>query len=109
MLLIIVMGIAQFGMVLNAYLALNNAVREGARAGITGSSDAEIMHLMMSASPVLDESHLEINITPLPGSRISGNTLTVEANYNYQLTVPVINLLFNDTIVLHAKVSMRIE
>ncbi len=109
LLLLIVMGIAQFGMALNVYLALNNAVREGARTGITGSSDFEIKYSILSASPVLDENNLTTNITPPQGSRESGNTLTVEATYNYHLTVPVINLIFDDIIVLHAQTSMRIE
>lgn len=109
LLLLIVMGIAQFGMALNVYLTLNNAVREGARAGVVGSTDFEIQYFILSASPVLDENNLTTIITPLQEHRESGNTLKVEATYNYHLTIPVINLIFNDIIVLRAQTSMRIE
>jgi len=108
-LLLIVMGILQFGLMLNSYLAIENAAREGARAGIVGSSDAEIKNLVITTSPVLDPEKLTVIITPNETNRVSGDTLTVKVTYNYTLIVPIISSLFNHAVVLNGQTSMRVE
>ena len=108
-LLMLVMGILQFGMMLNAYLTIENASREGARAGIIGSSDAEIQNLVISTSPGLDPERLTVIITPDEPDRKSGDTLTVQITYNYNLIVPIISSLFDNVVVLKGQTSMRVE
>jgi len=108
-LLILVMGIFQFGMMLNTYLTIENASREGARAAIVGSSNAEIQNLIIAISPVLDPLRLTVDITPNEANRESGGTLTVKVTYNYKLTVPIINSIFNNVVVLDGQTSMRVE
>lgn len=108
-LLLVVMGILQFGMMLNSYLAISNAAREGARAGIVGSSDTDIQNLIISTSPSLDPQDLTVAITPDQNNRNSGDTLTVKVTYNYTLTVPIISSLFNNVVVLSGETSMRVE
>lgn len=108
-LLVIIMGIIEFGMMMNSYLAISNASREGARIGIVGSSDIDIKNLIIATSPSLDTEDLVVNISPSDGTRISGDTLTVKVTYNYQLTVPIISIIFHNVVVLNAQTSMRIE
>ena len=107
--LLLVMGILQFGMMLNSYLAIQNAAREGARAGVVGSTDTEIRNLIISTSPVLEPVNLNVNVTPGEAERKSGDTLTVNVTYNYKLIVPIINSLFSSGVVLRGQTSMRIE
>lgn len=109
LLLLVVMGIVEFGMMLNSYLTINNAAREGARYGIIGNSNAEIQSIITSTSPSLNSAYLTITITPADGSRISGNTLTVKLTYNYKLTVPIISGILGNSVQLNAQTSMRIE
>lgn len=109
LLLLIVMAIIEFGMMLNSYIALENASREGARIGIIGSSNSEIQNQIITISPSLNSSLLTVNITPSESSRRSGDPLTVRLTYNYNLTVPVISSLFNKVIILNAETTMRIE
>lgn len=108
-LLLLVMGIAQFGMLLSSYLTLENAAREAARAGIIGSTDTEIEEVITTSSPNLEKEKLTIDITPSEGSRTSGESLTVNLTYKYDLTVPVISSLFGNVVELNAETSMRIE
>lgn len=108
-LLLLVMGILQFGMMLNSYLTIENASREGARAGIIGDSDAEIQSLIVSTSPGLDPKNLTITITPDETSRKSGDSLTVTVSYNYNLTVPIVSALFNNAVILNGQTTMRVE
>lgn len=108
-LMLLIMGIFQFGMMLNTYITIGNAAREGTRAGILGSSDAEIQGLIISASPSLEPQNLIVSITPNEINRISGEYLTVKVTYNYKLTVPIISNLFNNVIVLTSQTTMRVE
>lgn len=108
-LLLIVMGIIEFGFMINSYLTISNISREGARAAIVGNSYSDIENLIINCSPNLDSSKLNISISPSQESRKSGDTLTVYIIYNYELTVPIISSIFNDTVVLNAQTSMRIE
>jgi Flp pilus assembly protein TadG len=108
-LLLILMGIVEFGMMLNSYLTVRNASREGARTAIVGSSDLEIKNLILTVSPTLNNTDLTVNITPSSGSRKSGDALMVEVKYNYHLTVPIISGIFANVIVLDAQTTMRIE
>ena len=106
-LLLLVMGILQFGMMLNSYLTIENASREGARVGIIGSTNAEIINAIIATSPSLDPNKLTVTITPT--NRVAGDTLTVAINYNYELIVPIISSLLNNEVTLNSQTSMRVE
>lgn len=108
LILLILLGIAQFGMMFNSYLTIQNATREGARVGIVGGTNNEINQSIISTSPNLKAENLTIHINPTQ-DRKSGETLTVQIVYNYPLSVPIINNIFGKTIQLNAKTSMRIE
>lgn len=108
-LLLLIMGILQFGMLINNYLSLENSSREGARLGIVGGTNTDIQNIVMKTSPTLDSSALTITITPSEGNRKSGDTLTINLTYSYNLTIPIISSLFNNTVMLNAQTSMRIE
>lgn len=107
--LLLVMGILQFGMMMNSYIAIQNAAREGARAGIVGCTDTEIQNTIISTSPSLDASNLTVSITPNGANRKSGDTLTINISYNYKLIVPIISSLFKNVVVLTGQTSMRVE
>lgn len=108
-LLLLVMGIVQLGMMINSYITIENASREGARSGSVGDTDSEIRNVVISTSPTLDAKYLTVTITPSEASRVSGDTLTVKLTYNYKITIPIISRLFNDVVVLNSQTSMRVE
>lgn len=108
LILLIVMGIAQFGLLFNSYLTIQNATREGARTGVVGGTNSEIRQSILNTSPYLKEDNLTIHINPKDNRR-SGETLTVQIIYSYPLTVPIINNILGKAIQLNAQTSMRIE
>ncbi|MGH4119669.1 TadE/TadG family type IV pilus assembly protein [Clostridium sp.] len=108
-LLLLLMGLLEFGLMLNSYLAIHNSAREGARLGIVAGSDSEINELITKMSPTIDIENIIVNITPSVGSRKSGGTITVEVIYNYQVTIPIISNILSGVVVLKAQTSMRIE
>ncbi|MGH4122555.1 MAG: TadE/TadG family type IV pilus assembly protein [Clostridium sp.] len=109
LLLLLLMGILEFGIMLNSYLTIHNSAREGARLGIVSGSNIEIKELINNISPNLDSENLIVNITPLEGMRSSGDTLTVEVIYNYHVIIPIISNILHNVVVLKAQTSMRIE
>jgi Flp pilus assembly protein TadG len=109
LLILIVMAILEFGMIMNSYLAINNAAREGARLGIVGGTDDQIRSIILSTSPSLTSQDLTIVITPDSLSRKSGDTLKITLHYNFHLTIPIISSLLNNLVVLNAVTSMRVE
>ncbi len=109
LLLLLLMGILEFGIMLNSYLTIHNSAREGARLGIVAGSNIEIKELIIKTSPNLDADNLVVNITPSDGSRKSGDTITVEVIYNYHVTIPIISNIIHNVAVLKAQTSMRIE
>ena len=108
-LLLLLFGIAEFGMMLNSYLTIQNVAKEGARLGIIGGSDIEIIALIRTTSPNLTAADMNVTITPSQANRKSGDTLQVTVTYNYHLTVPIISSIVGNIIVLTSQTSMRIE
>lgn len=108
-LILLVLGIVEFGLMFNSYLTVQNVSREGARLAIVGGTDTEIRAHMVSISPNLTPVNLSVTITPIQGSRTSGASVTVQANYTYPLTVPIIKNLLKNTISLKAQTTMRME
>lgn len=108
--LLLLFGIAEFGRAFNAYITLENAVREGARLGITGATDSDILARVKNVAVTLDESRLRVEIIPPEGSRRRGDSLIVRASYDFPLLVPIIRqLLSSQPLILEAEVVMRVE
>lgn len=107
--LLILLGILEFGMMLNSYLTISNASREGARQGAIGSSDSDIQAKIMEISPNLDDMDILVEITPTEGSRRRGDMVTISITYNYEVINPLISSIINNSVQLKSQTSMRVE
>jgi len=107
--LIILIGMLEFGLILNAYLSINNCSREGARLGVVGGSDNEIENLIKSISPNLNTDKLSVSINPSQAYRKRGESLTVTVEYSYDVITPIISIIINEEINLKIQTTMRIE
>jgi Flp pilus assembly protein TadG len=86
LLLLILVGIMQFGLVFNTLLVLQDAARNVARsAAISTLPDSQIISNVISSIPSIPLSTSNIVITP--STRTRGQILTVTINYNYQMPV----------------------
>ncbi|HJU46639.1 MAG TPA: TadE/TadG family type IV pilus assembly protein [Gaiellaceae bacterium] len=89
-LVILVLGIIQFGIVLHDYIALTDAVRVGAREAAVSRTDPDAISKVEArverAAAALDESQLDITVTPGdPGTWTSGGDVSVEASYPFDI------------------------
>lgn len=106
-LLLILVGIIQFGLVFNTQLMLENAARDGARfvAMPVNRSDGEIKSFIISTVPSIPLTASNISISPL--IRQAGQPVTVTITYTYQ--IPVTFGVLPESYTLRAQTVMMKE
>lgn len=86
LLLLLLLGILQLGVVFNNYVTLTNAVRAGARQAAVGRSVADPVGSAVSrvrtSSAGLDQTSLSVSVTS-PWTQ--GSNVTVTASYPYSV------------------------
>lgn len=113
LLLLLIVGIMDFGIVFFSYNTIGNATREGARVGvIPGRTAAEIEAAALALATGLDAAALTINVpdvcTTAPGG--PNDVVVVEATYNVTLmTAPIIQIVGSGTLPISASSTMRCE
>ncbi|MGI5838273.1 MAG: TadE/TadG family type IV pilus assembly protein [bacterium] len=108
LLILLVTGIMQFGSIYNDYIVLQNAAREGARAGVVGKSDAEISDIVYNYAAGLDSSRLTVTVAPVESVRRCGDTLTVSLEYSMPVTIGLLQPLLGNQISLDSQIKMRL-
>lgn len=108
-LILLFVGICEFGRVLGAFMVINNLAREGARYGVVGHNDLEIENLVLAEKAWLDENSMIINITPGFAERRKGEPLDIEINYSVDLMTPFFSHILPDPVPISARCDMRIE
>jgi Flp pilus assembly protein TadG len=107
-LLLLLLGMAEFARLFSNYLTLSQAAREGARLAITGASDSAVIQRVRETAPTLDPSQLTITITPA-GPRTSGSDVTVVLQYPVPLMTPIISQVVGGTVDLQVQTVARME
>jgi Flp pilus assembly protein TadG len=87
-LLLLVLGIIQFGVVFNNYITLTDAVRAGARQASVGRSVADpsgaAVSRVRSSAANLDQAQLGVTVTSV---WTQGADVTVRATYPYSISL----------------------
>lgn len=108
-LLLLLTGIIDFGLLFNSYLVVSNAAREGARFAAVGNTDTEIITKVGNAAASLDLARLQTVITPVESVRNPGDSVTVTVRYGYSMITPVIGAFFPDEFNIETSTTMRCE
>lgn len=106
-LILLILGMVEFGWILNGQITLTSAAREGARAAIVCENpEAAQTAAITAVTNSVGASSLTNVTTTLP----TFNTETKQAvvNVNAQIT-PIVGLFFSSDVNLTAKAEMRIE
>ncbi|HEV8102174.1 MAG TPA: TadE/TadG family type IV pilus assembly protein [Gaiellaceae bacterium] len=92
-LMALLLGIIQFGIVFNNYITLTDATRAGARKAavsrFVGDSGASAKAAVENSAQGLDQSKLAptISVTASPDWNTPGNDVTVTASYPYSINI----------------------
>lgn len=108
-LLMLVLGIIEFGRISFSYLVITELAREGARYGVVGHTDTEIGNHIISHATMLDRGNLSIDISPEDTARGRGDGLTVTLDYSVDILAPFIGEIVSDPFPLVASCTMRVE
>jgi len=108
-LLILFMGVVEFGRIFHSYLIITNASREGARVAVLGRADTDISDRVSVTTAGLDSAQLQTNITPETDERVSGSLATVEVSYSISLIFPLFDSFVPNPLTMVSRTTMRIE
>lgn len=109
-LLMLCLGIFEFGRLMGSFLVINNLARGGARFGVVGHNDIEIKNQILSEHAWLDENNMTITIYPDYPSRNAGDALLVTVDYSVPLMTSFFaSIIDENTVLLSARCSMRVE
>ena len=115
LLLIILFGIMEFGMIMYGREIVTNAAREGARAGIVQGppkrTGGEIIAIATNYLTGTGVNPGDVTFTSAGEGLANPNTLTVTATYSYSFLVPVIPVLVGipNPLIIPLQVVMRHE
>ena len=107
--LLILMGIFEFGRIMNGYIVVTNAAREVARVAAVGATDASIISTIRNAAQTLDTSRLSISISPSASARTRGQQVTVQVNYSISALTPIVTAILPNPFLLQGRTVMRVE
>lgn len=107
--ILILMGIIDFGLMFNNYIVLSNASRECARKAAVGGTDTEIISLANDLTRTMNSSKRSITIYPSEYYRKKGEQVSITVEYDNVLITPVISAILNKSVHLKAKTVMRVE
>lgn len=109
-LLLLCLGIFEFGRIMGSFMVINNLARDGARYGVVGHTDVEITNRVLSGHAWLDETNMTVTISPSFANRNAGDSLQVNVDYSLPLMTSFFASIVNqNTVSLSARCSMRVE
>ena len=90
-LMTLLIGIFEFGILFNNHITLADATRAGARkaavARFAGDSGASATDAVRAAASNLDQTKLAVSVTSSSNWKVPGTDVTVTASYDYNLSV----------------------
>jgi Flp pilus assembly protein TadG len=100
-------GMMEFGLVINQYMVVAEAAREGARSAAVGSSDATVTSVAKAAASQIDKGQLIVAISP--AARTQGNSVTVTVTNPVQAITLLMNPFFPAGFTVQGVTTMRVE
>jgi len=107
--MLIFMGIIDFGLLFNNYMIIENASREGARYAAVGNSDSDVTAVINNATTFLDRTKLTTTIYPSQSMRKKGDEISVTVEYENNLFTPIISAIVPNPVRLKGRTVMRME
>ncbi|TCS83337.1 TadE/TadG family type IV pilus assembly protein [Tepidibacillus fermentans] len=108
-LLLLLLGIIEFGHIFYAYLLIENASRDGARYGSVWATDTEIRQIIDEKTYSLEPTNLVVTISPAYEYRQRGEKVEVKIDYKVPLWGPIWGELLPNPFPITAKTVMRVE
>ncbi|WP_312468866.1 pilus assembly protein [Neobacillus sp.] len=106
LLVMLLFGIVDFGRALHAYLTIDHAGREAARAASIGKDNAAVKVIAKNQGTSIGLKEDWVNVSP--ASRTPGTDISITITYPFNFITPVLGPLVK-SIDLKNKTVMRVE
>ncbi|WP_017754554.1 TadE/TadG family type IV pilus assembly protein [Calidifontibacillus oryziterrae] len=108
-LLLLLVGIFDFGRILYTQVHLQMATQETVRLGGLGRDDSEIVMFAKDYVHVQDPTQLVVSVIPRQSSRKSGDYVTVELSYPMTFITPFLDNILHSPFEITANSTIRVE
>lgn len=108
-LLMVLMGIIDFGRVFHGYLAVTNAARTAVRQAAVGVNDTVVVQTAKDSAGSLDVSQVNVIITPAQYQRYPGGSVTVEVRYDLSILTPIMRSFMPNPFTINGRAVMILE
>ena len=110
MLLLLLIGIIDFGRILGGYMIIHELARDGVRAGVVGASKDDIVGQIKANAILVTIVDGDIDVDPNnDADREIGDPLMVSVKHEFEVLTPFIDGIIPDPWILTAEYVMRIE
>ena len=107
--ILILMGIIDFGLMFSNYFIVSNASRDAARNAVVGQSDVQTQALIANMTSTLNQEKIKITIYPADSLRKKGDEVSITIEYDNTLLTPIISAIIPNPVKLISKTTMRME
>jgi len=107
-LLLILLGVVEFGRFYNAWLMVTHASREGARMASLGGTTLQVEERVDAVMASFDTSRVTVTINP-SGVKSRGDMVTITVNYDIDPLTPMFGAITGGTLHLGSDTVMRVE
>lgn len=107
-LMLLIVGVMEFGLIINQYMVVTEAAREGARSAALGDSNATITTVVKTAASQIDTSQLTVTVSPAT-TRVRGSGVTVTVQKPIKTITKLINPFFPAGFTVQGMATMRVE
>jgi len=107
-LMLLLVGIMEFGRAFFSWVVITNGAREGARYGAIGKSSSEITARVVDTTTGMEPSLITVSTTNAQGT--PGTSVTVQVTYSLQIITPMMAAFFpSNPYPLTNTATMRLE
>lgn len=108
-LILILVGIIDFGRFIYSYAHLQMAAQETVRLGGLDKTDQAITDFAHQYVKLGDPTKLQVEITPNDAGRHSGDYVTVKLTYPFTLFTPFLSTLLPSPLTIETDSTIRVE
>jgi len=108
LLVLLLFGIVDFARIFHAYLTIDHAGREAARAASVGKDDVTVKNTALNDAASIHLLSGGVVISP-SGTRTSGDDVSITITYPFTFLTPVIGEIVGGSFTLSDTTVMRVE
>lgn len=109
LLLLLLVGIFDFGRIIYSYMHLHITAQETVRLGGLGRTDAEMTAFARQLNHLGNSNQLKVAVSPSDSTRRSGGYVTVTLEYPVNYVTPMLSRILPSPLMIKTDSTIRVE